>query len=86
MAHPSSLLLFPQMSEAFAKAGPPLKNIGVVEIGIKSAIAALGEPSEAQSEYMERYKYASKVTQFRSAIFYLKPLKQICLLLTSLGG
>jgi len=56
------------MSEAFAKAGPPLKNIGVVEIGIKSAIAALGEPSEAQSEFMEKFKYASKVRSTAKAI------------------
>jgi len=50
------------MSEAFAKAGPPLNHVGVVEIGIKSAIAALGEPTEAQIENMERNKYNSKVS------------------------
>jgi hypothetical protein len=49
------------MSEAFANAGPPLKNSGSVQNGIKSAIAALQEPSEVQEELMNANRCSYQV-------------------------
>jgi len=59
------------MSEAFANAGPPLKNTGSVQNGIKSAITALQEPSEVQEELMNGNKCAFQVTVTFDILRYL---------------